>query len=49
MPIIKLKRKSQVCYKFGQKGKVYCGKNALQKAKKQGRAIKTKKIKLRCC
>ena len=27
------------CYKYGKKGKKYCGKSAKAKAKRQGRAI----------
>ena len=28
------------CYRWGNKGKVYCGTNAKSKANKQGRAIR---------
>ena len=28
------------CYQWGNSGKVYCGKNAKQKAQKQGEAIR---------
>jgi len=41
MPIIKIKK----CFKFGKRGKKYCGKNARQKAVKQGRAISINKRK----
>jgi len=40
MPIIKVRKRGKTCYKFGKKGKIYCGRGALKKAKKQGRAIK---------
>lgn len=40
MPLIKTKKKGKTCWKFGKKGKLYCGRGAREKAKKQGRAIK---------
>ena len=31
------------CYKWGEKGKKYCGKGAKERALKQGRAIKSRR------
>ena len=45
MPIMKCRKKSRSGYKFGKKGKCYVGKGALEKAKKQGRAIKWRQSK----
>lgn len=38
-------RKAKGGYRFGKKGKVYKGKGAKSKAKKQGRAIQASKRK----
>ena len=38
-------KKGKSGYKFGKKGFCYVGKNALKKAKKQGRAIKWRQSK----
>ena len=38
MPVHKVKGKKD-CYQWGNSGKVYCGKDAKQKAIKQGYAI----------
>lgn len=35
------------CYKYGTKGKKYCGKGAKSKANRQGRAIKASQSKRR--
>ena len=43
MPLIKLHKQGQVCWKFGKKGHIYCGKNSREKAVKQGRAIEWRK------
>ena len=45
MPLIKVKKGSQICYKFGEDGKLYCGVGAKEKALKQGRAIEANKRK----
>lgn len=37
MPVQKVKKD---CYKYGESGKVYCGKDGKEKAERQGRAIK---------
>lgn len=37
MPV---KKVGKSCYKYGDKGKKYCGSGAKKKAAKQGRAIK---------
>lgn len=37
MPVHKV---GKDCYQWGNSGKVYCGKNAKQKAEKQAKAIK---------
>ena len=42
MPLIKTKNG---CYKFGESGKEYCGKDAKKKALKQGAAIEIQKNK----
>jgi hypothetical protein len=42
MPVRKVGKRS---FKFGKKGKVYKGKGAKAKAKRQGRAIHAKKAK----
>lgn len=41
MPLKKVKRGKQTCWKWGDKGKVYCGPGAKKKALRQGRAIKS--------
>ena len=43
MPIIKKIKNGKKCYQFGKKGKCYTGKNALEKALLQGRAIEWRK------
>jgi len=40
MPLIKVIKRGKVCWKFGKEGKLYCGKEAREKATLQGRAIK---------
>ena len=45
MPLIKVKKGNQTCYKFGENGKLYCGVGAKEKALKQGRAIEVNKRK----
>ena len=40
MPIQKCRKKGKSGWKFGKTGFCYTGKNALEKAKRQGRAIK---------
>lgn len=40
MPVRKV---GKGCYKYGSKGKTYCGKGARAKAAKQGRAIQANK------
>ena len=42
---MKCKVKKRKGYKFGKSGKCYVGKNALKKAKRQGRAIKVNQMK----
>lgn len=42
MPV---KKVGKNCYKWGNTGKTYCGKNAKEKAEKQGRAIEANKKK----
>ena len=44
MPVRKVNR---TCYKYGGKGKKYCGKNARKKAARQGRAIKASQARRR--
>jgi len=41
MPIKQCQIKGKKGYKFGDEGKCYFGANAKEKAKKQGRAIKS--------
>ena len=41
MPIQKCQRNKKKGWKFGKSGKCYTGKNAKEKAKRQGRAIKS--------
>lgn len=43
MPLIKVKKGSRTCYKFGKDGKLYCGVGAKEKVLKQGRAIEANK------
>lgn len=38
MPIHKIKRGSQTCYRWGNHGKTYCGAGAYEKAKNQMKA-----------
>lgn len=39
MPIEAIKIKGKVCFRWGKKGKIYCGKGAYEEARKQGIAI----------
>jgi len=39
MPLIRVKKGGQTCYKFGPGGKTYCGPGSRAKAARQGRAI----------
>ena len=39
MPIMRVKTKGKVGYKFGRNGHIYYGKGAEAKAKLQGRAV----------
>lgn len=41
MPIRKVKRKKKTCYQWGNQ-KVYCGKGARAKARRQAKAIYSK-------
>jgi len=45
MPLIKVKKGTQTCYKFGEEGKLYCGTGAKEKALRQGKAIEANKRK----
>lgn len=39
MPLMKCRRKNKSGWKYGESGRCYLGKDAKEKAKKQGRAI----------
>lgn len=43
MPLQKVKKGNQTCYRWGNSGKIYCGKDAKKKALRQGRAIHVSK------
>ena len=47
MPLQKVRKGNQTCWKFGKDGKVYCGPGAKEKAARQGRAIKAQQTKSR--
>lgn len=40
MPLIKVKKNGQTCWKWGTSGKLYCGPGAREKAVKQSQAIR---------
>ncbi len=44
MPV---KRAGKGCYRYGNKGKKYCGSGAKSKAARQGRAIKASQVRRR--
>lgn len=43
MPVKKVKQAGKECYKWGNSGKVYCGRGGKTKAARQGRAVAASK------